>query len=826
MNLILIISITIRLAAMCWSIILLRRIRDWRIGFMTVMIGLMTLRQILTLLKIKTSWAVSSTAQPVELSGLAVSISAFLFIFSLERIITERRRTKEKLQKRKDENTRLAVIAKERCELQKWINTFDTFVGKFDPKGIGLFFNEAPMKAGGLTKDDVVGKHFPDTKWWSHSEIERDRIVECLKKAKAGMSSRIETNFRSADGTPIPIIFNCQPVMDDDGKVECITAEGKIIVEEIRLRTRLQRAKESLEIRVKECTTELVEANERLRQEIIERRQAENHIQHLQGVLKAIRNVNQLIVHEKNEKKLLQGACETLNQTRNYKLVWIGLVEKGTKNVLPVVKAGFDENYLKSIKITWDDSEIGKGPTGTAIKTRKPFVMRDIAVDPRYKPWREEAMKRGYASSAAIPLVYENRVFGALNVYADVPDFFDEEETELLLEVSQDIACALHNIEVEEKRKRAEDVLRESEEKYRQLVTTTSDAVIVFDVNTRKILEVNKACEKLYGYSKDEFLDLHLNDITAEPEKTDDSISKTLEGRLERISLRYHKKKDGTVFPVEISTGSFRIKGQILLCGIIRDITERRKAEQKLRDAYQKLKDTQEQLIQTGKMTAIGQLAAGISHELNQPLTGIKGFAQTILMDLEKDNPLVKDLERIVTQSDRMDKIIKHVRLFARKSEFEMKEVDISQPVEDALSLLTEQLRVHNIRVKKSLSRKLPKTHGDPNQLEQVFLNFLTNARDAINSLKRREGGEITITTALSNDKEHIEIIFKDTGCGIHKKGLNHIFNPFYTTKSPDGGVGLGLSIVYRIIVNHKGSIEVDSEEGKGTMFKIILPVI
>jgi len=160
-------------------------------------------------------------------------------------------------------------------ELQEWIDTFDTFVGKFDPNGIGIIFNETPIKAGGVTKDDVIGKYFPDTKWWSHSEIERAKIVECFKKAKAGLSSRIETNFRSADGTPVPIIFNCQPVMDDKGKVKYITAEGKTIVEETRLRTELQEAKESLETRVKERTSELIEAIEKLKNEIAERKRAE-----------------------------------------------------------------------------------------------------------------------------------------------------------------------------------------------------------------------------------------------------------------------------------------------------------------------------------------------------------------------------------------------------------------------------------------------------------------------------------------------------------------------------------------------------------------------
>jgi PAS domain S-box-containing protein len=197
-------------------------------------------------------------------------------------------------------------------------------------------------------------------------------------------------------------------------------------------------------------------------QDITERKRVEDRIQHLHRVLEAIRNINQLIISEKDLQKLLQGTCEILSQTRDYRLVWIGLVQEGVKDVLPAAQTDFEEGYLESVKITWDDSETGKGPTGTAIKIGKPVVMRDIASDPRYKPWREEAMKRGYASSAAVPLVYDDKVFGALNVYAALSDAFDEEEIGLLVEVGQDIAFALHNIEVEEERKQAEEALQKA----------------------------------------------------------------------------------------------------------------------------------------------------------------------------------------------------------------------------------------------------------------------------------------------------------------------------------------------------------------------------
>ena len=139
-------------------------------------------------------------------------------------------------------------------------------------------------------------------------------------------------------------------------------------------------------------------------------------------------------------------------------------------------------------------------------------------------------------------------------------------------------------------RKRAEEALRESEEKFRQLVSTTTDAIMLFDAETRRFLEVNKACEDLYGYNREEFLKLKHSDITAEPGKSEDSIKRTLEGKLDRIDARYHKKKDGTVFPVEISASTFQARDRRVLCGVVRDITERKQAEEALRETTDELR--------------------------------------------------------------------------------------------------------------------------------------------------------------------------------------------------------------------------------------------
>jgi len=202
----------------------------------------------------------------------------------------------------------------------------------------------------------------------------------------------------------------------------------------------------------------LTEYNKRLvaklNKKVADLEEAEGKLRHANSVLRAIRGINQLIVREKDRAKILQGACEILIEVREYKFAWIGLIEEGHKRVLPAAKVGVEEDYLNSLRITWDDSETGKGPTGTAIKTRQPFIMNNIPGEPRYKPWREEALKWGYVSWVAIPLVHDEKVYGALNVYSSLEEGFDDEEVQLLAEVSGDIAFALKAIEIEEERAR------------------------------------------------------------------------------------------------------------------------------------------------------------------------------------------------------------------------------------------------------------------------------------------------------------------------------------------------------------------------------------
>ena len=173
------------------------------------------------------------------------------------------------------------------------------------------------------------------------------------------------------------------------------------------------------------------------------------HLRHLTRLLRSIRAMNGLIVAEREGGPLAQKACELLTASRGYRMAWIGLIHDDDKRVHPAAQAGFENGYLDEIVITWDDTPTGQGPTGQAIKTREPAVMRDIETAPEYRPWREEALKRDYRSSAAIPLRFKGQVLGALNVYAEQPEAFGIEEVGVLQEVADHLAYALASIRLE-----------------------------------------------------------------------------------------------------------------------------------------------------------------------------------------------------------------------------------------------------------------------------------------------------------------------------------------------------------------------------------------
>ena len=225
-------------------------------------------------------------------------------------------------------------------------------------------------------------------------------------------------------------------------------------------------------------------------------------------------------------------------------------------------------------------------------------------------------------------------------------------------------------------------------------------------------------------------------------------------------------------------------------------------------------------LMRSEKLASIGRLAAGIAHEINNPLTSVLTFGSLLLRKAETDGQKEK-LDIIVKETTRVREIVRRLLNFSRQTEPRKENCDINLIVESALSLTKNQLKAREnaITVKKELG-ELPSLQLDPNQMLEVFVNIIINAMDAM-----AKGGELGIETGLTEDAKAVEIRISDTGCGISKENLEKVFDPFFTTKEVGKGTGLGLAVTYGIIDGHNGSIDVESEVGKGTMFVIRLPL-
>ncbi len=304
---------------------------------------------------------------------------------------------------------------------------------------------------------------------------------------------------------------------------------------------------------------------------------------------------------------------------------------------------------------------------------------------------------------------------------------------------------------------------------------------------------------------------------------------------LDREWAKLRRRRDQLEDLVRQRTEELQAKNQ----AFVAEIAERTRAEaalqaeqQKLHAAYAQLRDTQFMLMQSAKLTALGEMAAGVAHELNQPLNGIKLIVQEALLDRRRDrydpSRFTSDGKEIVSLVTKMAGIIDHMRSFARKPDDLPKErIDINSCVHGALTFMRQQLLVHDIELECELSADLPTVFADPNSLEQVFMNLVANARDAIfarMAADKRRAGKIAIRSFRLNDAE-LCIDVEDDGGGVPVEIREKVFEPFFTTKEVGKGTGLGLSIAERIVNECGGRLELSAEKETGALFHVILPI-
>jgi PAS domain S-box-containing protein len=373
-----------------------------------------------------------------------------------------------------------------------------------------------------------------------------------------------------------------------------------------------------------------------------------------------------------------------------------------------------------------------------------------------------------------------------------------------------------------EERKRAEEYLKISEEKYRLLFSNDPNPLFLVDMGTSKILDANNPATVTYQYERKELFEMSFMDLFDAEEgqrlwnELEDS-HKDVYVFIPRVSA---KKKDGRYFFIHLHASAVKFEEPesegLRRSLIVRTVDITRRLEREIL------------LAQASKMATLGEMATGVAHELNQPLNVIQvgtDFLTKIIKRGEKvsDDELLKVSRNISEQVNRATNIVDHLREFGRKSDLDLYPVDLNEPIRDVFTLLGQQLKLRNIEINLNLDEDLPKILAEKNRLEQVFLNLVTNGRDAMEAKGPEATKELTITTCQKGDTVLARV--SDTGTGMPEETRKKIFDPFFTTKEPGKGTGLGLSISFNLVKDFKGDIRAESTPGIGTTFTISFPV-
>jgi two-component system NtrC family sensor kinase len=374
------------------------------------------------------------------------------------------------------------------------------------------------------------------------------------------------------------------------------------------------------------------------------------------------------------------------------------------------------------------------------------------------------------------------------------------------------------NLDISE-RKRIENELREANEFFKNLIESSVDGIIAADMKG-DIFIFNKGAEALTGYTPEEVIGkLHITKIY--PEGVAKEIMKKLRspeyggaGKFIPTQLNV-VNRFGEEIHVQLSAALiYNGKNQeIASVGIFTDLRSRIIMEKKLQETHL-------QLVSSEKMASLGKLAAGIAHEINNPLGGILIYSSLMMEDLPEEDPKRGDLARIVQEAGRCKEIVKSLLEFARQTEPKMEPTDINRAINDGLFFLVNQALFHNVQIVKKFDPFLPFVQGNASQLKQVLMNIIVNAAEAMH-----DKGTLTITTFPAPDRKTVFVEFTDTGEGIPEENLTRIFDPFFTTKDVGKGTGLGLATSYGIVEDHGGKISVKSKVGEGTTFTIELPI-
>ncbi len=534
-----------------------------------------------------------------------------------------------------------------------------------------------------------------------------------------------------------------------------------------------------------------------------EQRQAEGRIRHLNGVLRSIRKIDQLIVREKDPQLLIQQVCDLLVETRYYGAAWSGLMDEAGA-LTYAAGAGLGETFERARETMLDGT---LPPCGERARRQSEVV---IIEEPRKIcstcPMFEAI--NGIGSYTA-RLSHGGHNYGLISVNLESRYLRDEEEVQLFHEVAEDIGLALHNIELEQ-------TLQRSEEKWRMLVEVAPDIVMTLE-RDGTIQFVNRVVR---GLSRDAVIGSNaFEHVTPEDrDKLEEAIEKVFEsGKAHEYELT-GTGPDGKIAQYSTRIGPIVEGGEVVsVLQITRDVTDRKQLEQ--------------QLIQAQKMESIGRLAGGMAHDFNNLLTVIMAHCEMADEHVADRAEAVQSLDAIREAGQRASGLTRQLLAFSRRQAMQLRVLDMGEVVRSMQGMLTTLLG-EDVDLRVKVSPRLGSVEVDAGQLEQVLMNLAVNARDAMPDGGKLAIGVSNVDADAGMAKGHAQLepgpyvllTVQDNGEGMDEATRSKVFEPFFTTKGEGEGTGLGLSMVHGIVLQSRGFISLDSQPGEGTAFNIYLP--
>lgn len=565
--------------------------------------------------------------------------------------------------------------------------------------------------------------------------------------------------------------------------------------------------------------------------DITARKLDEEALLRLNRELHAISNCNQILMRAENEQALLDDICRIVCADAGYRMAWVGYPENDADKTIRVVAfAGVEEGYLAQARITWADTERGRGPSGIAIRSGNSVCFQDFSSDPNAAPWRDAALQRGYRSSISMPLKDNNaNTFGILTIYSGEPNAFTPEEIRLLEELAGDMAFGIEVLRVRVERKRVEESLRLMNERYE--LSTRAARMGVWDWNLQKNeLVWDERMYELYGVKREDFASAYeawLQGIHPDDRVASDEISQQAQRGEREYDTEFRVVwPDGSIHYLK-AYGQFvrDAEGEPLrMTGVNFDITRRRCAEEEVRKLNRELE--QRVVYRTAQLEAANKelesFSYSVSHDLRTPLRAIDGFSHILLE--EYATTLDDEGKRLLTvvreNTERMGQLIDDILKFSRAGRLEVNfaRIDMEKMAQDVFNELASSVAGSGLQLE---IEPIPPAMGDSAMMHQVFVNLLSNA---IKFSRTQETPRIQVGATIAGN-ETIYFV-KDNGVGFDMQYADKLYGVFQRLHGTFEfeGTGIGLAIVKRIITRHGGRVWAEGKVDEGATFYFLLP--